>query len=190
MALVSSVDYVLKRIYLSSETVDTELDTLLVYKEVRALRRLNEDHRKFYPIIIGGGNVTKIPNVSATPAYVQLLHGCRIVPFKTMSHSLKLIRDTFTDDFKAGIECFDRTEVSETVAVDIDVDFPEIEIKYLAGGASALTNEQDTMLRELYRLGGLDPTKPLVVTDSARTAGAEISQTIVTNPTTTTVTRV
>lgn len=57
-------------------------------------------------------------------------------------------------------------------------------------GASALTNEQDTMLRELHRLDGLDPSRPLVVSDTTRTAGAEISQTVVTTPTTTTVTRV
>lgn len=135
MALVSSVDYVAKRIHLSVDTIDSSLDTILVYKEVRALRRTTPEHQKFAPMIIAGGNITKILNTSATPAYVQLLNGCRIVPYDT-SHSLKLIRDTFTDDGYAGRDCFDRNPlyISPTTAVDIDVDFSEIEIRYLAGG--------------------------------------------------------
>lgn len=44
-------------------------------------------------------------------------------------------------------------------------------------------------LLEIYNLLGLDPTKPLVVTDTERSAGAEIIQTIDTDGTTTTVTR-
>lgn len=55
---------------------------------------------------------------------------------------------------------------------------------------SGLTTEQATMLMEIYALYGLDPTKPLVVTDTARIAGANISQTISSNVTTTTVTRI
>jgi len=52
----------------------------------------------------------------------------------------------------------------------------------------SLTSVQAKMLLEMYELLGLDPAKPLVVTQSARTAG-NISQTIDTTPTQTTVTR-
>jgi len=44
-------------------------------------------------------------------------------------------------------------------------------------------------LLEIYRLFGLDPTKPLVVTTTSREAGAEIQQTIDENAGTVTVTR-
>lgn len=131
MAIVSSVDYPAKRIYLSAATADTDLDTLDVYKEVRALRRTTDAHRKFKPIIEAGGNIEKITGVSRTPAYVRLLYGCRIVPFNG-SHSLRLVRDTFTDDGYAGRDCFDRTPLSSSVEVNIDVDFPEIEIRMVA----------------------------------------------------------
>lgn len=128
MALVQSVDYVNKRIYLSASTMNTEIDTIDIYKEVRALRRSTEVHRNFLPMIIAGGNIEKIPNVSATPSYVQLLHGCRVIPYNA-SHTLKLVRDTFTDDGFAGRDCFDRSSLSTGVVVDIDVDFPAIEIR-------------------------------------------------------------
>lgn len=52
-----------------------------------------------------------------------------------------------------------------------------------------LTVGQATMLLEMYDLLGLDPTKPLVVTTTARTAGT-ISQTIDSNPSSTIVTRI
>lgn len=141
MALVASVDYPNKRIYLSAATADADLDTLDVYREVRALRRTTEAHRRFRPIIEAGGNIEKITGVSRTPAYVRLLYGCRIVPFNG-SHSLRLIRDTFTDDGYAGRDCFDRTPLSVSVEVNIDVDFPEIEIRMVATtGTSGPTAE-------------------------------------------------
>lgn len=136
MPLVASVNYATKRIYLSADTVGASIDTVDVYKEVRALRRTTEAHRAFKPIIIAGGNVEKIPGVSATPAYVQLLYGCRIIPYNT-SHSLRLIRDTFTDDGFAGRDCFDRTPLSASVVVDIDVDIAEVEIRYISTGDAA-----------------------------------------------------
>lgn len=43
-----------------------------------------------------------------------------------------------------------------------------------------LTTNQATMLLEMYQLLGLDPTKPLLVTDYARSAG-DINQTITTS---------
>lgn len=58
--------------------------------------------------------------------------------------------------------------------------------------AGGLTPTQQTMLVEMYNLLGLDPTKPLLVTDTSRVVGdgSEISQTITSTPTQTTVTRV
>ncbi len=141
MPIVASVDYVSKRIFLSASTVNQPVDTVEVYKEVRALRRTMEDHRKFRPIIVAGGNVTKITGVSATPIFTQLLYGCRLVPYDA-NQKLKLVRDTFTDDGLAGRDCFDRTGLSSQV--DIDVDFPEVEIRYVngSGGGGGLTQQQ------------------------------------------------
>jgi hypothetical protein len=140
MSTVDHVDYAANppRIYLDASTVGSNLDTIQVYRDVRALRRTTADHQKFKPIIVAGGNLEKIPGVAYTPRYVVLLDGCRLVPFN-VSHSLKLIRDTFTDDGFAGRDCFDRTSLSASTAVNIDVDFPEIEIRQVVVGGSLLT---------------------------------------------------
>lgn len=135
MSTVASVDYAAKRIYLGALTVNADLDTLQVYRDVRALRRTTEAHRAYKPIIEAGGNITKIVGVSSTPAYVRLLYGCRIVPYN-VSQKIKLVRDTFTDDGLAGRDCFDRTPLSASVEVDIDVDFPEVEIKQVVVSGS------------------------------------------------------
>lgn len=56
----------------------------------------------------------------------------------------------------------------------------------------SLTAAQTTMLEELYRIMGLDPTRPLIATASTRTAGASVTQTVTGNPETgpVTVTRI
>jgi len=43
---------------------------------------------------------------------------------------------------------------------------------------ASLTTSQENMLLEVYRLLGLDPTRPLVVSPTSRAAGPEISQSI------------
>lgn len=144
---VASVDYPNKRIYLDATTISGEFDTLDVYREVRALRRTNDDHRKFEPMVVAGGNIQKTPT-TYTPAYVRLLYGCRLVPYDT-SHSLKLIRETFTDDAKIGRDCFDRSPLSPTVEVDIDYDVQEVEIRLITTGGSALTEEEHDFLMSL-----------------------------------------
>lgn len=60
----------------------------------------------------------------------------------------------------------------------------------LLSGGGGLTPTQATMLLEIYRLYGLDPTVPLVVTDTSKDAGPGIHQDIVCTPTQTTVTRI
>lgn len=56
--------------------------------------------------------------------------------------------------------------------------------------ATGTMGQKMARLEELYALAGLDPTKPLVVTSTARTAGAAVTQTIAEAPVgTVTVTR-
>lgn len=143
MPVVASVDYAARRIYLAAQTVDADLDTMDVYREVRALRRTTEAHRRYKPMIEAGGNIVKITGVSRTPAYVRLLYGCRIVPYNGTSHKIRLVRDTFTDNGLAGRDCFDRGPLPVSIDVDIDVDFPEIEIRevVVSGGTGPTAME-------------------------------------------------
>ena len=176
MSLVAHVAYSASRIDLGVATANTTLDTLAIYREVRALRAATPAHRNFRPMITAGGNLAKIPGVSYTAAYVQLLYGCRIVPYNG-SHRLVVMRDTFTDDGLAGSDCFDRTNLSPSVVVDIDVQVNAIEIRQVATGSAALTTEQATQLLRLAQVHGLIAGAPLVVTPTARTAG-DLAQTI------------
>jgi hypothetical protein len=108
---------------------------------VRALRRTTEAHRKYRPMIVAGGNIPKITGLTYTPAYAQLLYGCRIVPYNS-SHKIRLTRDTFTDDGLAGRDCFDRVSLSPSVDVDIDVDIQEVEIRVVTvSGANVITGD-------------------------------------------------
>lgn len=199
MPLVASVDYPNKRIYLSASTADTNLDTLAVYREVRALRRTNVAHRAFRPMIVAGGNIEKIAGVSYTPAYVRLLYGCRIVPYNA-SHSLRLIRDTFTDDGMAGRDCFDRTPLGAMVEVNIDVDFPEIEIRTVAVSGPTSSEIANAVwshatgslvavrMAEAWGRLGLDASKPLVSGQTEITFG-DIVMALTGNEVTSTLTR-
>ena len=65
-----------------------------------------------------------------------------------------------------------------------------VELTHITALQNGLTAGQLTMLTELYAIMGLDPTKPLIVSDSVRTAGAGINQTINSTTNQTTVTRV
>ena len=151
MPLVASVDYVARRIYLSAETVDVPLDTLAVYKEVRARRVVNEADRRFRPLITAGGNEQKITGLTYTPVFVRLDSFVRIVPFNS-AQRLRLVRDTFAGDGVAGRDCFDRSSL--TFPVDIDVDFPEIEVRVVntSGAAGGLTTGQAAQLAALAAL--------------------------------------
>lgn len=134
---VASIDYATKRIYLDATTVDADLDTLDVYRAVRALRRTTEAHRKYKPLIVAGGRVQKTSTTFTAP-YVQLLYGCRIVPYNT-SHKIKLVRETFTDDNFSGRDCFDRTPLSPSVDVDVDVQVDKVEVVQVATSGNEYT---------------------------------------------------
>ena len=173
MPVVSSVNYTTKRIYLSAATVGAPLDTLDVYREVRARRVSTEANRAFRMMIVGGGGIVKTPGVF-TQQYVQLLYGCRIVPYDT-DHSLVVTRDTFTDDGVSGVGCFDRAGVAANV--DIDIQVSPVEVREVATGGGGLSPTLAAQLLELVTIHGLVVGSPLVVGPTSRVAGA-ITQTI------------
>lgn len=147
MALVDSIDYVSKRIYLSADTLGAVVDTLDIYREIRELRVSTAAHRNFKPIIIGGGNVQKTLS-TFTPRYTQLLHGCRIVPYDT-SHTITITRETFTDDNVSGVDVFDLSPLSPGVGVNIFIDVQEVEIRIIETGVSGLTPTESAQLANI-----------------------------------------
>lgn len=142
MPLVATWDYPNRRIVLDASTMNTDLDTLDVYREERAARRDTESYRKYPTMTEGLGGFAKVVGVSQFPAAFRLRLGARLVPYNA-SHALRVIRDSFTDDGLVGRDCFDRTSLSVGVSVDIDIDFPEIEIRVVySGGGGGLTQQQ------------------------------------------------
>ena len=79
-------------------------------------------------------------------------------------------QDTKLTSIYTSQSLFDEIIVSQSIA--------QTTLDYLQNSGSSLTPSQSVMLLEMYRLLGLDPTRPLVVTPNARIAGAEISQSI------------
>jgi hypothetical protein len=65
---------------------------------------------------------------------------------------LILVRDTFSGDGVAGRDCFDRAGLTSTV--DIDVDFPEIEVRIVntSGSSGGLTLGQAAQLAAIHTL--------------------------------------
>lgn len=77
---------------------------------------------------------------------------------------------------------------ASTVATAVRVELNS-ELTKITNQLDGLTPSQATMLLEIYKLYGLDANSPLVVTDTARTAGT-ISQNITSTSNQTTITRV
>lgn len=156
MSTVQSVDYAGRRVYLSLSTVGIPLDLLDVYRDVRALRVTNPDHRKFKPMMIAGGNVRKTATTFTQP-YVQLLDGCLIVPYPA-DQRLLVVREVFSDDGRYGVECFDRSTVSATVDIDIDMQINPVEIRLVnIAGGSGLTPTQANQLESIFNNTKLIP---------------------------------
>lgn len=78
------------------------------------------------------------------------------------------------------------SDIAEAVRTELT---PELAHILTLENNPGLTPTQATMLLEIYNIFGLDPTKPLVVTNISRTAG-DIAQSIVTDDTQTVLTRV
>lgn len=78
------------------------------------------------------------------------------------------------------------TAIADAVRTELT---PELDHIMVLQNGEGLSSTQATMLLEIYRLYGLDPTRPLVVTQTNRSAGGEIAQTITGNESITTITR-
>ena len=243
-SLVASINYTTKQIFLSINTINKDLDTILVYREIELLRSTTPAHQLFSPLIFLGGNEEIIPNVSFTEPYVKLAAGVRIIPYNT-PHSLRLITRTFSTDGLKGRSCFDRSSLTSIVDIDVEIsdyklltpDMSMMSLSVWSTNTSTLTDNntiggklnskvdtiigninnipsavrtelttelthlstlqngqgldstQAIMLLEIYKLYGLDPLKPLIVTTTSRSIGTDIVQSIDSDTTRTIITR-
>lgn len=120
-----------------ADTVGADIHPADLYREIRALRRLDESLRAWLPFLIYSGNVSKGPG-KATERYMTLLNGTRIVPFDT-SHILTITGTIITDDEQEGVACFDRNPLSASTEVDINYAPPQVEVitVFIGSGVTA-----------------------------------------------------
>ena len=171
---------------------------------------LLSDNLKYLPAFrhTGGDNLGSglfIPN------YIFLLNGWRVRPMEA-NHNLTITGNLFVEGggvpvvstlgtyqvnvnytvpimaqgfSTSGVSGPSSSEIASAVRVELS---PELTKIMTLESNAGLTSNQATMLLEMYELLGLDPTKPLVVTENSRVAGS-ISQTIVTSETETMIMR-
>ena len=134
MAVIDYIEPWTRRIYLSIETVGVDFQPMDAYKEMRTLRRTNEELRKADLFMKGLGKEPKIPG-KFTERFVKLLDGALFVPYDA-NQALNVIGTVITDDGKEGIDCFDRTLLTATTHVDINYVPLQVEILEIATGGT------------------------------------------------------
>lgn len=141
MPIIDNIDGPNRRIYLHTDTIGTDLQPMDIYKEMRELRRTDENLRKFDIFLEASGNVSK-GGGRFTPRLVTCLQGTRIVP-ADQNHTLSVVGEIITDDEQSGVDCFDKTLLSPGVLVDIDYQPPQVEIIQVVSGSGV--TEQDKL---------------------------------------------
>ena len=147
MALIDHIDGPNRDVYLSASTVNNSFHPIDIYKEMRTLRRNDEDLRKQDVYMSGHGFESK-GGGKYTERYVKLLGGTRLVPYDT-SHELTITGTMITDEGAEGIACFDRTSLSPSTVVDINYIPAQVEVITITTGGSALTTEENTKLMSI-----------------------------------------
>jgi hypothetical protein len=163
MALISSIDGPNRRIYLGLDSTSSDFQPMDIYKEMRTLRRTDENLRKYDAFLEGAGYVAK-GGGKFTPRYVICKTGTRLVPYDG-NHTLTVIGEIITDEQTSGIECFDKTLLTPGVLVDIDYQPTQVEI--IERGTSGLTPEESAKLTNIdtismYQMKILDNKRILV----------------------------
>lgn len=124
---------------------------------------------------VAGDPISDTQNISPY-IFLNTTDGWRIRPDEA-DHSLSISGNLYSVD--PDLAMFTPTLGDYTVTIQIDRSAASITTTVSTG--SGLSSEQSTMLLEMYKLMGLDPTKPLVVTPTTRKVpanGSDISQTI------------
>lgn len=145
---------------------------------------MEDDNLKYPPILsIVGGDV--IDETTSIAPHVFIHDGYKIKPQES-DHTLVVYGGVLVGD-----DLFSLTNSNYKIIVKLIQPVYAIGVNRTGGSSNGggLTSQQSTMLLELYRLMGLDPTRPLFVSTNQRIVSPEIIQTIDTNSGGTTVTR-
>jgi hypothetical protein len=145
----------------------------------------SDDYPSPFIITAGGGVTNKVSNM----AYAYNTAGVVVPTVQEIRNEMD-VNSTKLTAINTKVQTLTNAPSAATVAAQVRTELTT-ELAHLMAlqNNTGLTPTQATMLLEMFDLLGLDPAKPLVVTDTSRTAGA-ITQTIASNSTSTTVHRV
>jgi len=144
--MIDYIDPVNRLIYLDSSTINSEIHPIDIYREMRILRRTNEELRKYNLFMEYKGAEKKNPDGSKrTERYAVLLEGTLIVPYD-ISHYLTITGTIISDTGLEGVECFNRNMLSTSVEVDINYVPKQVEIITVFVGGSSLTQAEHDVL--------------------------------------------
>ncbi len=159
VGIIADLDYENLRIVLGISSVNGDIDVQL-WRDYRASRVAFPEFRLFDPMMDASGNEAK-GGGSFTERSFRLRSGVRIVPYDATQ--LLTIRNTYIspDEGLAGRALFDRSSLSPTTAVDIDVDVPQVEVITVnTGGSAVLPSDVDDIAAAVA--AGRAPTDTLV----------------------------
>lgn len=130
MPVIGSINLQERRIYLASgvrqyHPVDN------IYRELRELRRTNENLRGFDMPVVASGNVAK-GGGRFTPRLATFRFGWRIVP-EDISHILIINGEQITDDGQSGAAVIDFEPLSPTSKIIVQYEPPSSEIIVKSG---------------------------------------------------------
>lgn len=147
MRLITNIDGTTspRRINLDVSTINTSFNPIELYKEMRALRRLNIPLRSFDVFMAAFGNVPK-GGGKFTERYVRL-KDCVIVPFDT-DHTLTITGTVISDTGVEGVLVFDTSTLTAGTAVNINYVPPQAEVIQISSG-SGLSPAQDAKLNSI-----------------------------------------
>jgi len=146
MALIASVDGALRRAYLDISTINTNLNPIDIYKELRGLRVVDESLRQYRNFLTAFGNKSKTLTTSTERGVIENL-GFRIVPFD-IDHTLTITGTIITDDGQSNIDCFDLTGLTNTVNFVFDIKQVEV-IEVNTSGSTAITQQEKVDIVDL-----------------------------------------
>jgi len=128
MPLIDHIDGPNRDIYLHEDTLSMDtIHPIDIYKEMRTLRKNDEELRKYDVFLSAFGNIPKGP-IKATERYVMCNSGARIIPCGVVSHALTIIGTIITDDGQEGVACFDRSTLPGSIEVDINYTPKQVEV--------------------------------------------------------------
>lgn len=188
-------------------TVTGDVDVRELYSA--SMRWLDSNQQFLAPFSATGGEVQDPTQGIYTPVYIRCSNGWRIVapyscnivggvlmvegggdsPFVASQGTVQIQYKSpieaiaFATGSGGGVSGPSAAQIAVAVRNELSP-----ELSHLNSLQNGLTDVQATMLLEIYRLYGLDPTVPLVVTNTSRTAG-DINQIINSNTNSTVITR-